>query len=132
MSTKKIEVHISEEDYAVVKKMAEKGIGRGRAERKPVTVAEMCAALIHTGAFRRIAANKWAKAHAGDKPKKPKAAKKSASKKPAAKKSPAKAAKKPAPARKPKAAKKSPAPAPAAQGEPMKPSLPAQTGGVLD
>lgn len=126
----KYEVTLDDETQKAVKKMAERGVGKGRGERTPVTIGEMCSALVRTGAFRRIAANKWAKAHPA-KPAKKVASKKQASKKPAAKKSPAKASKKPAKVSKPKAAKKAPAPAPAAQSEGMKPSLPA-AGGVLD
>jgi hypothetical protein len=122
----KYEVILDDETYKAVKKMAERGIRRGKGEAKPVTIGEMCASLVHTGAFRRIAANKWAKAHPAKKTKKP------ARKAKSAKKSPAKGSKKPARVRKPKAAKAKPAPAPVANGEAMKPSLPAQAGGVLD
>jgi hypothetical protein len=81
MSTKTIEVKLSEEVHALVKKMAEHGRRKGRGEPEVVTIGEMAADLISTGVFRRIAANKWAKEHAAPKKeRKPKAAKKSSSK----------------------------------------------------
>lgn len=122
----KYEVILDDETYKAVKKMAERGIRRGKGEAKPVTIGEMCASLVHTGAFRRIAANKWAKAHPAKK-----STKKPARKAKTTKKSPAKGSKKPARVRKPGAPKKVTPALVASNGEAMKPSLPAQTG-VLD
>jgi hypothetical protein len=97
---------LDEETYKLVKKLAEQGRRKGRADPEHVTIAEMCSDLVHTGAFRRVAANKWAKAH----PKKAtgkKTARKPAKKAKAKKAAPRKAVKKAAPkAQKPRAAKK--------------------------
>lgn len=113
MAMKTIEAKVSEEVYELVKKMAEKGRGRGRGEPEKVTIGEMAGDLISTGAYRRIAANKWAKANApAPKPKKakvvkaPKAKKVKAAKKSAPKAPKAKKAKAP---KKVKAAKPAPA-----------------------
>lgn len=118
MTTHRVDgLKLDEDTYKVVKRMSEAGIGKGRAPRQSVTIAEMCSALVHTGAFRRIAANKWAKEHTPAKGKKSPAKKaaKKASRKAAPKKSAPrkarKAAKKPAPAKAPEAA---PVAAPAA------------------
>jgi hypothetical protein len=125
-------VKLDEETYAAVKKMADRGIGKGRGERKAVTIAEMCAALVHTGVFRRIAANKWAKAHPAPKAAKKPAKEKSPKKKASAKKSVKKGSKKPARASKPKAAKKETAPPAGTNSAAPAPSTPPAGGGVLD
>lgn len=108
------DVKLPEDVYKEVRKMADRGIGNGK-NRKTATLAEMAAALITTGVYRRIAANKWAKAHPP--------------KKAAPRKVKARSAKKAAP-RKAKAAKKAPRKAkaaPTANG-----ATPASAPSVLD
>lgn len=62
MKTAKIEVRIDEETLAAVKKLA------GEGEK---TVIDMASELVRTGAFRRMAANKWARANKRTTAKKP-------------------------------------------------------------
>jgi hypothetical protein len=119
MSTKTIEIKVSEEVYALVKKMAEAGRGRGRGAKEPCTIGEMAGDLVKTGALRRTAANKWARAHAA--PKKPKAPKAPKAKAPKAPK--AKAPKAP----KAKSAKKSISPAKPKKAKAPKVAAPAST-----
>lgn len=87
MSTKKIEIHVSEEVYSLIKKAAEKGIRRGRGEPVVVTISEMATSYVVTGVYRRIAANKWTRKQKleGGKPAKKAAPKKTAAKKQAPK-----------------------------------------------
>lgn len=110
MSHKTVEVKIDEEVYALVKKASEAG-----RHGKPCTIPEMASDLVTTGIYRRIAANKWAKAHAAPKVKRAKKVKAPKEKKAAA----PKAAKKAPVAPKVKRAPKVKAPEPTAVPPPV-------------
>lgn len=116
----KVEIRIEDDVHKLIKKMSEAG-----RHGKPCTIAEMAGDLVHTGVFRRIAANKWAKAHPSGKPSKRKATKKVVkAKSPKAPKVGKKPSKKPATVRKAKV--KAPAPVlPPAAVEPTAAASPA-------
>lgn len=123
-----LSIKLDDETYKVVKKLADVGRGRGRGPKEPTTIGEMASDLVHTGAFRRVAANKWARENApAPKPKKAKAKAKKAAPK-ARKPVKAKAAKKKAPAA--KKAKKPAAPKAAAPSAPT--AAPAAPAALLD
>jgi hypothetical protein len=130
----KIEISVKDETMEALKEHLERRNARiasfnenhPEEKKDKVTIAEMAAELVNTGAMRRAAANKWADDHKPPKKeRKPAAPKAPKAKKPAAPKAKKEAKSKPAKKASAPKAKKEPKPATPKAEAPTAPATPA-------